>query len=463
MQPVALTPTEQFDKVQILMDVVDTVRHAQMDNDRLLAEFDSDDQMVEHIKAIYQSQGMPVDEGTIREGLRLMKERRFEFQPPRESVALKAARLYVSRSEWGPRFLFRTGAVTTAAVITLAVSMAVSMVRENAWMDRASQSAQDEIVLRQDHSRALATVAKLPLNPAPVAQGARTARTALDEAERGLVALPAIPNDPKSQEALYERDKPAARKLVAARTAQLEAARTQVGTAQNALQGVASFQVALRGASAFDQAVPVYLESLRDTLKLQFETAASTGDTQRMGAAVASLETTLAVDGQRVALEGQAQSVGSTAAPIIASLAEAQTLLVAGNLSGAQSLVDDAGSKLAMLPMSYTLRIVSEEGERSVVWRYYDNNRSARSYYVLVDAIDASGNRVELPITSAEDKNTRTASRFGVRIPESVYEAIAADKTADGIVDNDMFGRKVAGELEVRYEFETAGGMITNW
>ena len=464
MQPsVALTPTEQFDKTQILMDVVDTVRHARQDNERMLAEFESDDDMVAHVRAIYESQGMPVDEATIREGLRLMRERRFEFQPPRESLSLKAARLYVSRAQWGPRFLFRTAAVTAVAAVTLAISLTVSMVRHNNWMDNAALSTQTETVLRQDHSRALVTTSQLPNNPAPVVQGARRARTALDEAERGLLALPAMPGDREAQNALYERDKAAARKLLSERTTQLEAARGHVTQAQQALQGVAAFQVALRGASVFEQPVPVYLESLRTTLKLQFNTAAAAGDTQRMGAAVTSLETALTIDGQRVALEGQAQSVGETAAPSLASLTEAQTLLVAGNLPAAQSLVEDASGKLAMLPLSYTLRIVSVEGERSVVWRYYDNNRNARSYYVLVDAIDPSGAKVELPITSAEDKTTRNTSRFGIRIPEKVYEAIAADKTADGIVDNDMFGRKVAGELDVRYAFETIGGMITTW
>ena len=66
-------------------------------------------------------------------------------------------------------------------------------------------------------------------------------------------------------------------------------------------------------------------------------------------------------------------------------------------------------------------------------------------------------------ITSEEDQSTRNVRRFGVRVPERVYEAVKADKLDNGLIDDKVFGEKRRGERAVRYRREVAGGMITEW
>lgn len=456
--------TESFDNVQMLMDVVDTVRHARQDDERLMTALDSDEELVAKVRGIYDSQGLPVDEATIRQGLDLMKSRRFEFQPPKPSLALKAAQLYITRAAWGPKFLWSAATVGALATSSVALVLGVSAYRFNAWKDDAAASLQAEAALAGRTLQLSKTVRGLPATPRPVADGAGNARQALNEAERVLVGLPVLPKLAEDREAFYEQDAGAARKLVATREGLLGQAKGRLDEVQKTLTGVAALQVAYRGVAAFDQATPSYLESLRDSLKQQFESAAAVGNAAGMDAAVRQFETALSLDSKRVALAAQVNGLSGASVGVLAgTLAETQSLLVAGNLAAAKGHLDDVAAKLAILPLSYTLRIVSEEGERSGVWRYYDNNRSARSYYIVVDAVDASGAKVTLPITSAEDKQVREVSRFAVRVPEHVYEAVGKDKQADGIVDNDQFGRKAAGELDATYAFETLGGTITQW
>lgn len=464
MASTPLATMDQFDNAQLLMDVVDTVRHARFDDERLMAQIDSDEDLIAHVRNIYQSQGIAVDEATVRQGLELMKSQRFEFKAPRPSVALKLANLYVTRSAWGPRFLVRTAAAFTLSAVAIGSYVGISAYRFNSWMDGAAESLKAETFVRSKHGEFLASANALPATPRPVADGARQAKQSLNEAERSLVTVPALPATKDEQEALYERDTTAARQLLDQREAVLRVASKHVGNAKQALGDVAALQVAYKGVAAFDQPTPSYLTSLRDSLKLQFENAANTGNASGMDAAVRTFENALSLDSKRLVLLSQVNGLtGSQVGVLAGILTETQGLLTAGNLAAAQTHLDDVTTKLAILPLTYTLRIVSEAGERSGVWRYYDNNKNARSYYIVVDAIDASGAPVKLPITSAEDKEIREVSRFAIRVPEHVYQGVGKDKQEDGIVDNDQFGHKAAGELDTKYEFETLGGMITTW
>ena len=125
-----------------------------------------------------------------------------------------------------------------------------------------------------------------------------------------------------------------------------------------------------------------------------------------------------------------------------------------------EAALDDLTTTLAT---AYTLRIVNRQGEQSGVWRHPNDNRSARNYYVVVDAIGADGGRVRIPVRNEETGRTEQVSTFAVRVPEAVYEQVKADKLDNGLIDRDAFGEKRVGELEARYAFETAGGAITDW
>ena len=115
------------------------------------------------------------------------------------------------------------------------------------------------------------------------------------------------------------------------------------------------------------------------------------------------------------------------------------------------------------LDQKYTLQIVSRPGERSGVWRIPDINTSARNYYIIVEALDDSGNAQQVAITNEETGKMETVSKWGVRVDESTFQTIAADKQDDGIIQNNVFGRKNRGFLEPEYLMPTPGGFITSW
>jgi hypothetical protein len=111
----------------------------------------------------------------------------------------------------------------------------------------------------------------------------------------------------------------------------------------------------------------------------------------------------------------------------------------------------------------YTLTIVSRPGEPTGVWRRPPHGIDARNYYLIVEAVAPDGGKLTLPIRNEETGETQVVNKFGVRVPEEVYQAVGRDKRDDGIVQNNVFGIKQRGMLSVDYKMPFEGGMITKW
>jgi hypothetical protein len=100
---------------------------------------------------------------------------------------------------------------------------------------------------------------------------------------------------------------------------------------------------------------------------------------------------------------------------------------------------------------------------QSGFWTFPEINTDATNYYLVVEAIDAEGKALSLPILNEENGETETVAMWGVRVPESVYERVAADKRDDGIIQGNEIGRKAEGFLDVEYNVPVQGGAVTRW
>jgi hypothetical protein len=116
-----------------------------------------------------------------------------------------------------------------------------------------------------------------------------------------------------------------------------------------------------------------------------------------------------------------------------------------------------------MLKQEYTIQVVSRPGTHSGVWRYPVNSRTARNYYLIVEAISPSGQRLSLPITSEEDGSVRRVSQWGLRVDPQVFERVKQDKLDDGIVNDKQVGKKQRGYLTPTYTISTTGAAVTEW
>jgi hypothetical protein len=119
---------------------------------------------------------------------------------------------------------------------------------------------------------------------------------------------------------------------------------------------------------------------------------------------------------------------------------------------------------VADLSEEYTLIITGGK------WRFKNSDPSARTYYVLVEAVDPRGVKLAKLIQNEEDGTAATVKQWGERVPFAVYERVRKDKQDNGRIDQDVFGRKARGRLEVEVELRSdegeilpRSGQITRW
>jgi len=144
-------------------------------------------------------------------------------------------------------------------------------------------------------------------------------------------------------------------------------------------------------------------------------------------------------------------------------LAAGQSALGSDNTDRVKATLTDLQSLRTSLQQEYTIRIVNRQGVKSGVWRIPDINTSARNYYLIVEAIDPSGNTLSTNILNEETGKKSTVDIWGLRVDKSVFERVASDKRDNGIIENDRMGYKERGYLIPKYEMKTSGGAITTW
>jgi hypothetical protein len=144
-------------------------------------------------------------------------------------------------------------------------------------------------------------------------------------------------------------------------------------------------------------------------------------------------------------------------------LADGQAALAAGNPAGARAAIAQLTDLRARLVQQYVLRIVGRPGEQSGVWRVPALNRNSRNYYLIVEAVAPDGRLLSLPVVNEEDGKTETVTKWGVRVPQSTFDAVLRDKADDGIIQNNRLAEKRRGALEPDPLMPVQTGAITHW
>ncbi len=134
-----------------------------------------------------------------------------------------------------------------------------------------------------------------------------------------------------------------------------------------------------------------------------------------------------------------------------------------GNLSDARGARDELVTLQSDIAAIYDVVVVSRPGEPSGVFRIPDDVPGARNYYLIVEAIDPRGQRVEVPITSEENQRSGRVTIWGQRVSEDVFNRVAADKGDDQIIQDAVIGQKRGGQLRPEFSVNAPGGAILEW
>ncbi|QDU88186.1 hypothetical protein Pla175_15580 [Pirellulimonas nuda] len=148
----------------------------------------------------------------------------------------------------------------------------------------------------------------------------------------------------------------------------------------------------------------------------------------------------------------------------------AEAFRESGRPEDMRSVLASIASLESTLKQEYTLRIVQQP--RSGVERNFEDESGKRvsGQYVIVQALDSAGRPLPMEIRDAETGQLKTVTTWGEQVPEAVFERIAADKQADGVLDEAVFASKERGKTDVEVQMSGAEGapvargrQITQW
>ncbi|MCB1831503.1 MAG: hypothetical protein KDI18_11265 [Gammaproteobacteria bacterium] len=420
----AALENKRLSDVMLAMDVVDTLRHRRLLVERELLSDQRDEQLLQRLREIYRSQGMEVGDDVLLAGVEALRQERFTYRPPRKSLAVRLAYLYVQRGKWGLR-------ATVALAVVLLVWLGYTLLVSGPAAQRLEQQV---ALLNGEIDATTERIQKLE-------QEANRIESVLD---RYADDVPA------------EYQEVAATKLTGAKTAALHADR--LIDSANALN-----QEANLNSEDFSGRAGKVEEKLKQQQALVSQLDQALRQSRTLLADIDSLkifpsqltqlkEAALAVAKERAGAELAKQYFES-----------GMSALLGGQIDQAEAALSELRSLNSQLLQSYSLQVVSREGEQSGVWRVPERNPDARNYYLIVEAVGSDGHALTMTVTNEEDGSRVQTRKWGVRVSERTFRRVAADKSDDGIIQGRRIGEKRRGYLKPEYLVDTNGDAITQW
>lgn len=148
--------------------------------------------------------------------------------------------------------------------------------------------------------------------------------------------------------------------------------------------------------------------------------------------------------------------------------ASARNAIKTLNVEKAREEVDILTGMVPFAQQSLSINIVSQ-GQSGVERTFHAAGQTAtdasKSWFAVVQATDAGGNIIKVPVSDAYNGGKLMAPKFAVRISHDEYLRIKADK-ADGQIDDAHIGGKAANSLTIQWAPRTLSSspsMIFNW
>ncbi|MGE8435274.1 MAG: DUF6384 family protein [Pseudomonas palmensis] len=466
------------------MAVVDQLRHQQMQVQEHLNLPQRRAEVAERIRTYYQAQGIAYDDALIEQGVRAFFARRLAFEAPEQTALQRlTTRLLLNR-----RKLMR---ILQLIVVALLAVQCTRVVNDTAKTSKVQDNVRTAEYRSSDLSADLAQhQSRLDGLQQAVAQQPEPAATRLlgplaerlTQVQTLLTHRPwpqLIDSDNRDSVQLdldtYERNTQSAR-------AQLRQADKGLNDVQAIIDARSRLQAVLHNPAFTAGAKRFGVMAQQARVADQAIGNADTQGIEVVDREVGELENQLdriqqvqplirrldEIEQQLPALRlppNDLRVVRAQAAQVDKAIDALQARQASDHLSTLDSL-------LVFARQALELRVVDRYGVKSGVERCYDqalcnqggDSLQGKSWYLVVEAVDAAGNPISVPVTSSETGESRWASYFGVRVSQAEYLKVKEDKLSDGHIDDLAMGSKPANMLSLKFNQRVAKpDMILDW
>lgn len=461
MNTAAVSETQSYELLMQAMDAVDQLRAQSHQVDWELDKGQRNRMLREKIKDIYASQGIQVSNTTLDAAIEKLDAQRFRYQPTPPSLSRRLATWYVTRSQWGPKFLGVGAGVGVLAVLVFSFQWGLHAYQAHQLNVARTTAMQSLVQVKKDWSTAQKDLGTLEAIKAP------------PSVEPAISRLQVLAH--KS----FLAEQSSARKLHGVHLSTTAQA-TKVKQVQSLLDDYGSIGEQISGklaqakqwmtlapkvasAEALPQAVPGDFHPGAVTLSGRLEQAVQQANLASAGKVITTVHAYPEAIKRWESLAVPTAFGQHAAARLKAEKNAARKALNAGTLPEATASMDRFRDLKNLVAMPVTMKIVSRAGARSGVWRHPNGHASARTYYLIVDAVGPAKHPVKLPIESVETGKTAWVSTFGLQVPSKVYAQYRDEKKKTGAIANTKIGTKPANQLDLEFSIPTANGYITEW
>lgn len=466
------------------MGVVDELRHRQLLVQDLLNLPERRAEVVRRLSEYYQSKNIDVSSDVLGKGVKEYFSKRLVFDEPKLGLLARAcAALAITRGIWVPKAAMSgvLGALIVClgiygfnvhkeAVVDGIVDSVKTLEYNGAGLSREIMNLKGEI----------AQLGKLVTNDSLAAANRLLLQASATVAEAAQLNVV----EPLKHASYESRHESQAR--IDAQTARLDKAFDLVNSAK---EDTASAQTLLTIAAdlastidsknyrAMKGSYPALPKSVADAERLIAQ-ARTEDDVQAAKKAVTGISRLLSESARAKATEAHLGQIVAEftamklrykddVAQVDLTAAKAKEAIKALDIAMAEKIIGEieAMKEFALTP--FQLQIVDRVGVKSGIERTLNGSSDGKgkAWYLIVEAVDPTGQVVPLHITSSESGKSRAVKYFGLRVSSEEYQRVRADKQADGKVDLNKMGSKADRTFKIDFSDRAhpSHNMILEW
>lgn len=470
------TNAKAFEEKLLTIDLVDGLRREQERLDLALNDGEQMKALRSQIQAYYQQAGISVSDALIDQAIAERQAQRNLFKANRLSaIGRLVASSYVYRRRIG------VGLITLAAITVFAWFLDQQI---SSWQRERELSAyRSELQQKLDDvQQSLKSADALPTELAALSSAqipalpqwsqqlqldfAQARLTLGTEAACAALTVPEEMTKPWNGETELQRCHEQSERL---QSASLQAQQT-VRAHQQLASAVQQYELLSQRVTAMPslsewRAVSTAMTSANNNTVVGSDRQAFVSASEQAAQAIETIATVASSHARSVSClrDASSQASSSDQATLTELMNTGLGYRDAEQISGVDKWTAQADRTCAFFKQAVTLRVVSERGEKTGVWRYYDGNKGGKTYYIIVDALSGGDAPVEALIQSVEDQKNYQRQRFGVRVDERTFEAIKRDKQDDGLLDQPEIGQKPANSLRWQLQPGFDAQFIAEW
>jgi hypothetical protein len=108
-------------------------------------------------------------------------------------------------------------------------------------------------------------------------------------------------------------------------------------------------------------------------------------------------------------------------------------------------------------------QIIDRNGEKAGFRRMKDNNPDTTQWFLVIEAVDAHGKAIPMPVMSMDTGEVKIVTKWAVQVTEKDFMKFSDEKKNTGKIADTIIGTAPSNKTEPKWSVKLTGNMLTEW